>query len=73
MAEATARLKTTGMHCPSCSMLVDMTLDDLPGVVASKTDHVTGDTIVTFDSDAVSTDQLIEAIRSVGYDAEPAQ
>jgi hypothetical protein len=54
-------------------MLVDMTLDDVAGVVSSRTDHVSGDTVVTFDSDVVSVDSLIEAIRSVGYDAERAQ
>ena len=56
MSEATARLKTSGMHCSSCSMLVDLTLGDLPGVVSSKTDHASGDTVVTFDSDAVTVD-----------------
>jgi Cu+-exporting ATPase len=71
MSEATARLKTTGMHCSSCSMLVDLTLGDLPGVVTSKTDHASGDTIVEFDPDVVSVEGVIEAIRSVGYDAEP--
>jgi len=70
MSETIAHLKTSGMHCPSCSMLVDMTLDDVGGVVSSRTDHVSGDTVVTFDSDVVSVDSLIEAIRSVGYDAE---
>lgn len=72
MATQTTHLKTTGMHCSSCSMLVDMTLADLAGVSESKTDHVSGDTIVTFDSDVVGTDAIIEAIREVGYDAEPA-
>ena len=70
MAEATARLKTTGMHCSSCSMLVDLTVGDLPGVVSSKTDHVSGDTVVSFDSDVVGVDSIIGAIREVGYDAE---
>jgi len=70
MSETTARLKTTGMHCSSCSMLVDLTLGDLPGVVTSKTDHASGDTVVSFDSDIVGVDGLIDAIREVGYDAE---
>jgi copper chaperone len=72
MGTAVARLKTTGMHCASCSMLVDMTLGDLKGVEESKTDHATGETVVTYDADAVSIDDLIAAIRSAGYDAEPS-
>ena len=65
-------LKTTGMHCRSCSMLVDMTLDDLDGVESSETDYVSGDTKVSFDAEQVSIDDLVAAIRSAGYDAEQA-
>ena len=32
MAESTVKLKTTGMHCPSCSMLIEMSVGDLDGV-----------------------------------------
>jgi copper chaperone len=66
----TVHLKTSGMHCASCSMLIDMTLDDVEGVTGSRTDHVSGETIVTFDSDVTEVAAIIEAIRSVGYDAE---
>ncbi len=65
-------LKTTGMHCRSCSMLVDMTLDDLDGVESSETDYVSGDTKVSFDAEQVSIDDLVAAIRSAGYEAEQA-
>jgi len=70
MSEATAQLKTTGMHCASCSMLVDLTLGDLPGVHSSKTDHASGDTVVAYDPDVVTIDGIIDAIRGAGYDAE---
>ena len=63
-------LKTTGMHCRSCSMLVDMTLDDLEGVEESETDYVSGDTKVRFDPEKVSVDDIISAIQSAGYEAE---
>jgi len=70
LSATTARLATTGLHCRSCSMLVDMTVDELDGVSQVTTDHATGQTIVTFDSDAISVESIIEAIQSVGYDAE---
>ena len=54
MSIETAHLQTSGMHCPSCSMLVDMTLADIDGVVDSKTDHVTGATVVSFDAEKTS-------------------
>lgn len=70
MSEVTANLVTSGLHCTSCSMLVDLTVGDLDGVVEVHTDHATGDTAVRFDDATTTVDQIIEAIRSVGYDAE---
>ena len=71
MSETTTHLKTSGMHCRSCSMLVDMTVEELDGVSGVKTDHVSGDTIVTFDDAQIGIESIIEAIRGAGYDAEP--
>ena len=51
-------------------MLVDMTVGDLGGVSEVSTDHATGETIVTYDSEAISIESIIAAIQSVGYDAE---
>ena len=70
MAVTTARFLTSGMHCSSCSMLVDMTLADLQGVLESKTDHATGVSMVTFDTEVVSADEVVGAILSAGYEAE---
>jgi copper chaperone CopZ len=72
MSEITARLATTGMHCRSCSMLVDMTVGEIDGVSDVKTDHATGETIVTFDDAQIGLDAIIVAIQGAGYDAEPA-
>lgn len=71
MAATTVTLATTGMHCSSCSMLIDMTLADLPGVESSHTDHADGKTVVSFDEAVTGVDAIIDAIRGVGYDAEP--
>ncbi len=70
MAIETVRLLTSGMHCSSCSMLVDMTLADLDGVAESKTDHATGVSVVSYDSSVLSSDAIVDAIRGVGYEAE---
>lgn len=67
------RLKTTGMHCRSCSMLVDMTLGDLEGVVSATTDLANGITEAVIERSVVSTDDLVAAIRGVGYEAEVAE
>jgi copper chaperone CopZ len=70
MPQATTRLSTSGMHCSSCSMLVDITLGELHGVIESKTDHATGETIVTYDDHVVTIEAIIDAIRGAGYEAE---
>lgn len=70
MSEVTANLVTSGLHCTSCSMLVDLTVGELEGVSEVRTDHATGDTVVTFDDAAITVEQIVDAIRSVGYDAE---
>lgn len=72
MSETTTRLKTTGMHCRSCSMMVDMTVGEIEGVADVSTDHASGDTVVTYDDAQTNLDAIIKAIRGAGYDAEPA-
>ena len=72
MSEITTYLKTSGMHCRSCSMLVDMTVGEIDGVSDVRTDHVSGDTVVTYDDAEVNLDAILNAIRGAGYDAEPA-
>ncbi len=73
MAQITeAKLNTTGLHCRSCSMLVDMTVGEIDGVSEVHTDHATGETVVVYDTDATDLDAIISAIRTAGYDAEPA-
>jgi copper chaperone CopZ len=52
-------------------MLIDLTLGDLSGVIASKTDHATGLSIVAYDDSVQDEQGIIAAIASVGYEAEP--
>ncbi len=70
MAETTVKLKTTGMHCPSCSMLIEMSVGDLDGVASVHSDHKSGQTEVTFDPDVLGTERIIDEIRKAGYGAE---
>ena len=66
----TIKLKTNGMHCPSCSMLIEMNVSELPGVDSVRASHADGLTTVTFDPTAVSADKIADEIRSAGYEAE---
>jgi copper chaperone CopZ len=67
----TVTLPTSGMHCRSCSMLIEMNVGDLPGVTAVTADSADGTTVVTFDPAATDVDTIVAEIRKAGYDAEP--
>jgi Cu+-exporting ATPase len=72
MALVTKRFVTTGMHCPSCSMLIQMDVGDLDGVESVASDHRTASTEVTYDADVTDAGAIIEAIVKAGYGAELA-
>lgn len=72
MATVTKRFTTTGMHCPSCSMLIQMDISDLAGVSSVSADHRTGMTEVTYDDSVANAEGIIEAIGKAGYGAELA-
>jgi len=69
---ATAKLLTTGLHCQSCSMLVQMELEDVAGVVTAASDFRTGMTEVVYRPDEVTVDDLIAAVVRAGYGAQQA-
>jgi copper chaperone CopZ len=59
-----------GMHCTSCAMLIDMDLEDLPGVKEARTNYARGLTHVEFNSAQINVDQIVQTIRQSGYSAE---
>jgi len=65
----TLTFAVTGMHCASCGMLIDDTLEDLPGVTRSQTSVKASRTTVTADPTQITTDEIITAISEAGYAA----
>jgi len=64
------KFKTSGMHCPSCSMLIQLNVSDLAGVESVSASHADGLTTVTFDATVVTVDQIADEIRAAGYEVE---
>lgn len=62
-------LATTGMHCPSCAMLIDMTLKKEAGVEDVRSDYPAGTTDVTFDPDIIDEAAIVAKIEDLGYKA----
>ena len=69
MAVQTVDLETTGMHCQSCAMLVEMSVKELEGVQDARVDLAGATTEVTFDPEVVDTDAIIQEIVKAGYGA----
>lgn len=70
MSTVTSQFVTTGMHCPSCSKLIEMDLAEIEGVFAVSVDHRTALAEVTYDDALVGPDAIIAAIVAAGYGAE---
>ncbi len=71
MAEKST-LVVTGMHCASCSLLIDETLEELPGVISSSTDLRRETTTVEYDPGQTTPAVIAEEISKLGYSARPA-
>ena len=65
-------LAVTGMHCASCSILIDETLEELPGVVSSSTDLRRETTTVEYDPTTTNVSAIADEIVNLGYTARPA-
>lgn len=72
MALETKKFITGGMHCPSCSMLIEMTLTDLAGVEVAASDHRSGVTEVTYDTAILTDEKIVSEIEAAGYSARVA-
>jgi P-type Cu+ transporter len=61
-------LPVIGMSCAACARTIELTLADTPGVQAADVNFATGRAVVRFDPSAVGLDDLVKAVRDVGYD-----
>jgi copper chaperone len=59
------------MHCGSCALLIDDTLEDLPGARNTQTAMKQGRSTVELDASQSSPEDVIRAIEELGYRASP--
>lgn len=64
------KLKINGMHCTSCSLSIDMDLEDLEGINKAHTSYAKQETEVEFDPDKITLETIIETIAKTGYSAK---
>lgn len=58
------------MHCASCAQIIERVLMKIPGVSLASVNFAAEKASVSFDSEAVQTHSILEAIEKAGYGAE---
>jgi copper chaperone CopZ len=67
MTTAVHTFTVSGMHCHGCGLLIDDVVEELPGVVSSRTSRKKGTSVVELDPDVITPEQVAQAIRAAGY------
>lgn len=65
-------LRSDGLSCPSCVSKIEKSLQALDGVEAAKVHFNAGRIEVRHDPEQADTEQLVDAVRRVGYEARPS-
>lgn len=61
------KLKLSGLHCTSCAVNIDLTIEDIPGVKNSNTNYAKSESEVTFDPNQTDIKSIKNAIHNLGY------
>lgn len=70
--QRTMMWQVSGMHCSSCSILIDEAVEELEGVTSSNTSLKRKLTTVTFDATRCDADRIAATIVDAGYRAVPS-
>ena len=73
MNTQTTTFKVSDMHCSSCPRLIQMDLEDKPGVVAVNASLDTKLVVVEYDPASITINDLINTIKDSGYVANLLQ
>jgi copper chaperone CopZ len=63
----TATFSISGMHCTSCSLNIDGTLEDIVGVKQANTSYAKARTTISYNPNVVKAAELQAAIEELGY------
>lgn len=64
------KLKIDGMHCSSCAMSIDFDLEDLDGIVNSRTNYAKEECEIEFIEEKIKIEQILSQIKNTGYKAK---
>ena len=61
----------TGMTCSACSARIEKGLSKLDGITEVSVNLLTNSMAVTFDKEQINTNQIVNKVEDIGYDASP--
>lgn len=65
------QFRVEDMHCVNCAMRLQELEDTLPGVKSVDASYRTGKMVVEYDEAKIMSDQILQAVRKLGYTAIP--
>jgi Cu+-exporting ATPase len=68
--KSTVTLHLSGLHCTSCAVNIDLTLEDVPGVINSNTNYQKSEVIISYDTTKTNTSLITKEILDLGYQVE---
>jgi len=63
----------SGMHCASCSALIEISLKNKNGIEEPSVNLLTNSASMIIDDNQIKTADIIQIIENLGYKAEPAE
>lgn len=65
----TIKLKIDGMHCTSCSLNIDLDLEETAGIISSQTNYAKSISEISYDPQIINREKIINIIQKSGYTA----
>lgn len=63
-------LSLKGLHCSSCAVNIDLSLEDLPGVINSTTNYAKSLASVSYEEKKIEPKTILAEIEKLGYQVE---
>jgi Cu+-exporting ATPase len=67
MSSKTITLKLSGLHCCSCAVNIDLSLEDIPGIISIETNYAKSTSKIIFDPEKINLKKIKEEIKKLGY------
>ena len=60
-------LKLNGLDCPSCAIDLDLTLEEIDGIISSKTSYAKSKIEISFEPSKISQKKINKTLTNLGY------